>query len=112
MKEKEQNLDKLDNSISNVSNDTLHKKRGMIAFSREFLTYHPTEQFLKVVFSNFFPIAMENDHSFCAYDKIKMFGYSPHFREINDEERTPEYEIFITHDENGDHFNGMVERKL
>lgn len=108
--EKEKN--KIDNPISDVSNDTLHKKRGMIAFSREFLTYHPTEQFLKEVFSNFFPIAMENDHSFCAYDKIKMFGYSPHFREINDEERTPEYEIFITHDENGDHFNRMVEIKL
>ena len=92
------------------SSRTLQNNRGIIVFSREYLTEHPTEEFMKAVFSNFFPVATENDHSFNMYDKIKMYGYSQHFREISEGEIAPEYEIVMVSDESGVRFDKMIER--
>ena len=113
MSKENKNLNEAENSalnIADVSSRTLRNNRGMVVFSREFLTEHPTEEFLKAVFSNFFPVATENDHTFYMYDRIKMFGYSQHFREISEGEVTPEYEIVMIKDENGVRFDKMVER--
>ncbi len=113
MSKENENLNEPQNSalnIADVSSRTLRNNRGMVVFSREFLTERPTEDFLKAVFSNFFPVAIENDHTFYMYDKIKMYGYSQHFKEINEGEVTPEYEIIMVQDENGVRFDKMVER--
>ena len=113
MNKEKQTLDKhesVNDIIADVSIPTLRNNRGVVVFSREILTEHPTEEIMKAVFSNFFPVATENDHSFNMYAKIKMYGYSQHFREINEGEVIPEYEIVMIQDENGVRFDKMVER--
>jgi hypothetical protein len=113
MSKEEQNLNNAETpklGISDVSSRTLRKNRGMVVFSREFLTDNPTEDFLKVVFSNFFPVAMQDDHTFGEYGRIKMYGYSQHFREIEECEAAPEYEIFVMRDGGSLRFDKMVER--
>ena len=92
-----------------ITSENLRKHRGMIIFSREFLTQNASEETLKEIFSNFFPMAMESDHSFSMYEKIRMYGYSPHFREIEETERCPEYEMRMTFDSQGGKFEKMIE---
>jgi hypothetical protein len=94
-----------------ITRPTLTNRRGMIKFSRELLTENPTEDILKVIFSNFYPVAIENDHSFNMYGKLKMFGYSPHFREVTEGEVPPEYEIIIIEDGSGPKFDKIIEVK-
>jgi len=97
-------------NIPIVSNRTLSKNRGMVVFSREMLTKEPTEDEMKAIFSNFFPIAIENEHSYNLYQNLKMYGYSQHFREVEEGEVCPKYEMFFRRDENGVHFEEMVEQ--
>ena len=89
--------------------ENLANKRGYVSFSRYSLTNNPQEDVLKEIFSNFFPIAIENDHTCDLYYGLKMFGYSKHFREINELEPCPKYEMQLITDENGVHFNKMIE---
>jgi hypothetical protein len=113
MKKEEQNMNNAETpklGISDVSSRTLRKNRGMVVFNREFLTDNPTEDFFKVVFSNFFPVAIQDDHVFGEYSRIKMYGYSQHFREIEEGEAAPEYEIFVMRDGDRLKFDKMVER--
>ena len=109
---KEQNLQNAETQALNipvVSNRTLSKNRGMVIFNREILTKDPTEDELKAIFSNFYPIAIENEHSYNLYQNLKMFGYSQHFREVEESEICPKYKMFFRRDENGLHFEKMVE---
>lgn len=77
----------------------LSSRRGFIVIDRDTLNREPTEEFLKLIFSVFFPVAMENYHDYGMYDGIKMFGFSKHFREIVEGEVTPEYRMLLTFDE-------------
>lgn len=77
----------------------LSKKRGFIVIDRDTLNKQPTEEFLKLIFSVFFPVAMENYHVYNMYDGLKMYGFSKHFRDVNEGEIIPEYEMILTFDE-------------
>ena len=115
MSEENNKLNQSEKTASNIPDidiRTLRNNRGAVVFSREFLTEHPTEEFLKAIFSNFFPVAAENHHKNYMYDKIKMFGYSKHFREISEGEVIPEYEIIIIQDDDGIRFDKMVEKSF
>lgn len=103
---------KVNESISFMESATtndLSRNRGHIYFDREFLTCNPTEDYLLAIFSNFFPIMAETNHERMFFDKIKMSGYSKHFRKLEEGESIPEYEIVIMQDDNGCHFDRMVE---
>lgn len=103
-------MNEIENSsvnITDVSTNTLQNNRGVVVFSREFLTEYPTEELLKAVFSNFFPVETETKMN----GIIKMYGYSQHFKEISEGEVIPEYEIELISNENGIQFNKMIERE-
>lgn len=101
---------KMTNSGLQINNRDLSKNRGIIILDRKMLTDNPTENELKEIFSNFFPIAIENDHSYNLYQNLKMYGYSQHFRKIEEGEKCPEYVIYLIRDKNGTHFHKMVEQ--
>lgn len=71
----------------------------MLFFSREFLVDNPDQNVLKAIFSEFYPVAMENDHTYGTYQMIKMYGYSPYFEEIEELVKAPTYEIVLNVDD-------------
>lgn len=71
----------------------LKNRKGCVIFSRELLVENPDQNVLKAIFSEFYPVAVENDHSYGAYQTIKMYGYSPYFEEIEEFAKVPTYEI-------------------
>ena len=89
----------------------LKKRRGMVMFRREFLMDNPLEENLREIFSNFFPINSENVHSYYFYDHIKMTGLSKHFRELEEGEKIPQYDMIFITDRNklSIEFSRMVE---
>lgn len=91
--------------------NNLEKRKGFIIFDREFLTKNPCEGYLKEVFNNFFPVATKIVHEFSLYEKIKMFGFSRHFREVKEGEAIPQYDIYITANEGNYYFHQIIERK-
>ena len=71
------------------------KRRGVIIFTDKYLFENINENVLHAIFSNFFPLAMQGDHSTGIGSKRKMYGFSKHFREIDEGEIAPEYEMVL-----------------
>ena len=88
----------------------LLKKRGTIIFNKHFLLDDDGE-LLKIIYSNFYPLAIESKHSYNLYDDLKMTGFSEHFRELDEGDIIPTYNMVVFRDENGTIFKEMVEVK-
>jgi hypothetical protein len=94
-------------------NKNLKNKRGLVIFDKSLTFNEPDLDLLKAVFSNFYPIAIEPDHTFSMYGKLKMYGYSEHFREVEEDVIIPSYEFIFTRDGNGNiYFKEAKEIKL
>ena len=107
------NLEK--QKISNIdirNGRNLIKNRGIVVFNRAMLLNDfPFENILKVIFANFFPVAIEAEHSLNMYEEIKMYGYSQHFREVEEGENAPHYKLVLYISKNEIRFDKMVELK-
>ena len=79
----------------------LKKRRGRIVITREVLD-DPNEKALRAMFLNFFPVATENNHDYNMYGAVTFYGYSPHFREVEEGELMPEYIVTFERRENGE----------
>ena len=86
--------------------DNLTKRRGKIIFSNELLEI-PSKENFTAIYSNFFPYAITENYS--TPNTIAMWGYSPHFKEIEEWQGIPQYEMMFYRDESGIVFDGMVE---
>lgn len=83
--------------------DALFRRRGSVKFNRSLLM-ESNEETLRAIFSNFFPIASQPDHGFGFYDRVVMYGCSPHFRLVEEGEIMPEYQLSLITDQKGNIF--------
>ena len=88
-------------------NSSISKRRGKIVLSRNFLIDNPNEQELLELFSNFFPVACNNNHSHGFYHEVEFHGYSPHFIEIEQNDPCPEYRVVFISTDKGSEFLRM-----
>lgn len=91
------------------NDENLKKRRGIVKFVSS-IANNPTESKMRAIFHNFFPFAIESDHSFCMYGGLIMYGFSPHFREVEENEEVPEYAIWFKVVDDLDQFDKMVEK--
>lgn len=89
--------------------NTFRNRRGQIHFSKEMIFENPSAEELKLIFTNFFPVSIVQDHRTVFYNTVVMYGLSPHFREIEETEPIPEYQIYFKLDELGTHFDRIEE---
>jgi len=69
----------------------LMTRRGVITVSSEAL-YNPEKFNLQLLYSKFFPIAIDNDNSSFGRN-MKIYCYSEYFREVPEAEIPPHYEV-------------------
>jgi hypothetical protein len=100
-------------SIARVSDSaSLFRRKGKLIVSRQ-LILEASEQVLKEIFSNFFPIDADRHHNHNYWDSILYYGISPHFEEVEEACIAPEYEMVFDTDENGNvKFNRFDKREL
>lgn len=97
---------------SNKQETDLYDRRGKIAIAHHSIVKGFREQTLKAIFSNFFPVAIENNHDLNMYGTLVFYGYSPHFRNVAEGEKPPEYQIRLKdHPDKDVEFDGMEEVK-
>ncbi len=77
----------------------LIKRKGRIKVSGELLFNDPEETVLKGLFSVFFPIAIEPDHSLGWNRDNVYYGYSMLFEEISEGQLIPTYDIMMQRNE-------------
>jgi hypothetical protein len=90
----------------------LLNKIGKIKIAGELIFETPEEKILKALFSNFYPVSTEIDHS-CGWNRdVYFYGYSEHFRDIEDGKVIPAYDFVFKRDEKGDvFFDSCIELK-
>ena len=69
----------------------LMTRRGVIIVSTDVLC-QPEKFNLQLLYSKFFPIAIENDNGSFGKD-VKIYCYSEYFREIAEKEIPPKYSV-------------------
>lgn len=92
-----------------VKKHNLTKRKGKY-FLNDFIKSKNPE-LLKIIFSNFYPI---NSDCSCTInrDGVMFYGYSPHFRELTDEEEVPEYVLTIKNETEFDSFEEVQKRSF
>src|SRR5690554_3735433 len=86
-------------SIARVRDSaSLSKRKGRLIVSRQ-LILEASEQVLKEIFSNFFPIDADRYHNHNYWDSILYYGISPYFEEVEEACIIPEYEMVLDTDE-------------
>lgn len=69
----------------------IHKQKGIIKVSRTLIFQEDNNEFLKLFFSNFYPIRIDAEYN----DKIVFWCLSEHFEEIEEGTKTHEYNVII-----------------
>ena len=86
--------------IADVSSSVIAKRKGCLLVSRELILQADVDT-LKVIFSNFFPLDADRNHSISYWDSIKYYGISEHFEEVEEACVAPTYEMWLERDKNG-----------
>jgi hypothetical protein len=94
--------------ITKQPESNFRKKRGIIVFTIDGINNMP-EDLMKEIYSNFFPVAIETPQIGGFHKSIVMFGYSPNFKEIEDSDSVPQYNIKLEKTETGMKFEKMIE---
>jgi len=87
-----------------LTNDDLKKRLGKIGLNRDLLVKTPDFNYLKLIFSNFYPVHSEIVYESNGFEGIVVFyGYSKYFRELKIEEGepTPTYKMEFGVDKEG-----------
>jgi hypothetical protein len=72
----------------------LSKCRGKVIITKDWLFNDQTnKKYLKAIFSNFYPCGIEPNYSTMWDESLLYYGYSEFFREVEDYESTPQYEM-------------------
>lgn len=103
----------MEQNQDNKKGADLSKRMGCIQMGKDFIKENAYEALLREIFSNFFPAFTDKPWTYHSVGSVLMFGYSKHFREVGENEITPEYNIVFQTDEHGhSRFKEMVEVKL
>lgn len=78
----------------------LTKRKGFIVINREKFYEPPNQKSLQALYSVFYPIAIEVENEIGFYKTLRLYGYSQYFREVENEEEIPQYEINLIEENN------------
>jgi len=84
---------------------------GKVVFSREMLM-KSTEEELLAIFSNLFPLLIQDDHSKGLMEQKAYYGYSPYFRKLEPGTEPPEYTMWFKRTESGKVFFDRFEEVI
>ena len=87
-------------NITKSEESELFNRKGRVIMSREFMLTQ-TEETLREIFCNFFPMAVSSYHELTYYDSIEYLGVSPHFDIVEVGCACPRYQITLFYNEDG-----------